>query len=291
VSEVTERAGLPLLTLSYSDLLTDRGFHHIFQTSATAASQSEQGLPELMKLAEAASGKRPKTVAIAMDNTGTSVATAKALKEKLFPQLGLELVMDEVWTPPLADATPLIQKVRSAKPDLFLFMPNAISDAKLGLEKMSEFGLGQGRVPTISFSITIAEPDMLQSVSPEVVQGIMTIVANWGVKGQEKLLADLKAKYKEPWMTQNVVSTYGDMWLIKEALEKSGKADRAAVSEALRTLDAGPSKYYPGGVLKFDEKGRRIGAGVVIVQWQNGVPVTVYPENMAVAAPFWPKHT
>jgi branched-chain amino acid transport system substrate-binding protein len=291
VSEVTERAGLPLLTLSYSDLLTDRGFRHIFQTAATASSQSEQGLPELMKLAEAASGKRPKTVAIAMDNTGTSIATAKALKEKLFPRLGLELVMDEVWTPPLADATPLIQKVRSTKPDLFLFMPNAISDAKLGLEKMSEFGLGQGRVPTISFSITIAEPDMLQSVSPEVVQGIMTIVANWGVKGQDKLLADLKAKYKEPWMTQNVVSTYGDMWLIKEALEKSGKADRAAVSEALRTIDAGPSKYYPGGVLKFDEKGRRIGAGVVIVQWQNGVPVTVYPDNLAVAAPFWPKHT
>jgi branched-chain amino acid transport system substrate-binding protein len=278
VSEVTERAGLPLLTLSYS-----------FQTAATASSQSQQGLPELMKLAETASGKRPKTVAIAMDNTGTSIATAKALKEKLFPELGLQLVMDEVWTPPLADATPLIQKARSTKPDLFLFMPNAISDAKLGLEKMNEFGLGQGKVPTISFSITIAEPDMLQSVAPEVVQGIMTIVANWGVKGQEKMMAELKAKYKEPWMTQNVVSTYGDMWLIKEALEKSGKADRAAVSEALRTLDAGPSNYYPGGQLKFDEKGRRVGAGVVIVQWQNGIPVTVYPESLAVAKPFWPK--
>ena len=291
VSEVTERAGLPLLTLSYSDLLTDRGFRHIFQTAATAGSQSEQGLPQLMELAEAASGKRPKTVAIAMDNTATSIATAKALKEKLFPKLGLQLVMDEVWTPPLADATSIIQQVRSTRPDLFLFMPNAISDAKLGLEKMNEFGLGQGRIPTISFSITIAEPDMLQSVTPEVVQGIMTIVANWGAKGQEKLLADLKAKYKEPWMTQNVVSTYGDMWLIKEALEKAGKADRAAVSDVLHALDAGPAKYYPGGILKFDEKGRRVGAGVVIVQWQNGVPVTVYPKDLAVAAPFWPKRS
>ncbi len=289
VTEVTERAELPLLTLSYSDLLTERGFKNVFQTSATASSQSEQGLPELMKLAEAASGKRPKTVAIVMDNTGTSVATAKALKEKLFPQLGLQLIVDEVWTPPLVDATPLIQKVRSARPELLLFMPNAISDAKLGLEKLNEFGLGQGRLPTISFSITIAEPDMLQSVSPEVVQGIMTIVANWGVKGQEQLMAELKSKYKEPWMTQNVVSTYGDIWLVKEALEKSRKADRAAVAEALRTMDGGPSKYFPGGVLKFDEKGRRVGAGVVVVQWQSGVPVTVYPPEMAVAPPFWPK--
>jgi branched-chain amino acid transport system substrate-binding protein len=291
VTEVTERAQLPVLTLSYSDLLVERGFKYIFQTAATASSQSAQGLPELIKLAESASGKRPKTVAIVMDNTATSVATAKALKEKLFKELGLELVVDEVWTPPLADATPLIQKVRAARPDLLFAMPNAVSDAKLLVEKMNEFGLGQGRIPTISFSITIAEPDVLQSVSPQVLQGVMTIVANWGFKGHEKLIAEVKKRYNEPWATQNVISTYGDMWLVKEALEKAGKADKEAVAQALRTLDAGPAKYYPGGQLKFDEKGRRVGAGVTIVQWQNGVPVTVFPKEIAVAEPFWPKRT
>ena len=289
VTEVTERAKLPVLTLSYSDLLTDRGFHYIFQTAATASSQSEQGLPQLMKLAESASGKRPKTAAIVMDNTATSVATAKALKDKLLAQLGLQLVVDEVWTPPLSDATPLIQKVRSARPDLLFAMPNAVSDAKLLVEKLNEFGLGQGRLPTISFSITIAEPDVLQSVSPQVMQGVMTIVANWGFKGHEKLIAEVKRRYNEPWATQNVISTYGDIWLIKEALENAGKADKEAVAEALHTMDGGPAKYYPGGLLKFDEKGRRVGAGVVIVQWQSGVPVTVFPPDLAVAEPFWPK--
>ncbi|NNM72940.1 ABC transporter substrate-binding protein [Enterovirga aerilata] len=289
VTEVTERAQLPVLTLSYSDLLTDRGFKYIFQTAATASSQSEQGLPELMKLAETASGKRPKTVAIVMDNTATSVATAKALKEKLFKQLGLELVVDEVWTPPLADATPLIQKVRAARPDLLFAMPNAVSDAKLLVEKMNEFGLGQGRIPTISFSITIAEPDVLQSVSPQVLQGVMTVVANWGFKGHERLIAEVKRRYNEPWATQNVISTYGDIWLMAAALEQAGKPDKEAVAQALRTMDGGPAKYYPGGQLKFDEKGRRVGAGVTIVQWQNGVPVTVFPKEIAVAEPFWPK--
>jgi branched-chain amino acid transport system substrate-binding protein len=197
--------------------------------------------------------------------------------------------VDEVWTPPLSDATPLIQKVRAARPDLLFAMPNAVSDAKLLVEKMNEFGLGQGRVPTISFSITIAEPDVLQSVSPQVLQGVMTIVANWGFKGHEKLIAEVKKRYNEPWATQNVISTYGDMWLVAAALEKAGKADKEAVAQALRTLDAGPAKYYPGGQLKFDEKGRRVGAGVTIVQWQNGVPVTVFPKEIAMAEPFWPK--
>jgi len=55
-------------------------------------------------------------------------------------------------------------------------------------------------------------------------------------------------------------------------------------------MDGGPSKYYPLGEIKFDEKGRRVGAGMTIVQWQAGVPVTVFPPQLALAQPFWPKN-
>jgi len=289
VTEVTERVNLPVLTLSYSDLITDRGFKYVFQTSATAASQAEQALPQIMKLSETSSGKRPKTVAIIGDNTAASVASAKPMRERLLAANGLQLVVDETFTPPLADATSLVQKIRSAKPDLLFFLPTVISDAKLLLEKMNEFGLGQGKIPTISFGIAIAEPDMLQTVSAELLQGVLTCVGSWGAKGHEALIAELKSRYKEPWMTQNAISTYGDMWVIKDALEQSGKADRVAVADALRKMDGGPSKYYPMGEIKFDEKGRRVGAGMTIVQWQSGIPVTVFPPQLALAQPFWPK--
>jgi branched-chain amino acid transport system substrate-binding protein len=289
VTEVTERAQLPVLTLSYSDLITDRGFKYVFQTSATAASQARQSLPLLMKLAQSASGKLPKTVAIITDNTGSSIASAKAMREGLLKENGLELVMDETFTPPLSDATPLIQKVRAVKPDLLFFLPTVISDGKLVLEKMNEFGLSQGRVPTISFGIAIAEPDILQTINPALLQGVITCVGSWATKGHEELIAELKARYNEPWMTQNAISTYGDMWLIKDALEKAGKADKAAVAEALHTMDGGPSKYYPGGILKFDDKGRRVDAEMTVVQWQNGIPVTIFPQKLAMAEPLWPK--
>jgi branched-chain amino acid transport system substrate-binding protein len=289
VTEVTERAQLPVLTLSYSDLITDRGFKYVFQTSATAGSQARQSLPLLMKLAQSASGKLPKTVAIITDNTGSSIASAKAMREGLLKEMDLDLVMDETFTPPLSDATPLVQKVRAVKPDLLFFLPTVISDGKLVLEKMNEFGLSQGRIPTISFGIAIAEPDILQTINPALLQGVITCVGSWATKGHEELVAELKTRYNEPWMTQNAISTYGDMWLIKDALEKAGKADKAAVAEALHTMDGGPSKYYPGGILKFDDKGRRVDAEMTIVQWQNGIPVTVFPQKLAVAEPFWPK--
>src|SRR6476469_2885836 len=142
VTEVTQRANLPILTLSYSDLITDRGFKYVFQTSATAGSQARQALPQIINLAEAASGKKPKTVAIVTDNTAASVSSAKAMRDGLLAENGLQLIVDETFTPPLADATSLVQKIRSAKPDLLFFLPTVISDAKLLLEKMNEFGLG-----------------------------------------------------------------------------------------------------------------------------------------------------
>jgi branched-chain amino acid transport system substrate-binding protein len=289
VTEVTERAGLPVLTLSYSDLITERGFKYIFQTSATAGSQAEQALPVIVKVATSASGVAPKKVAIVTDNTAASISSVKPMKERLLKELGIELVVDETFTPPLADATPLVQKVRAARPDMLFFLPTVISDAKLVLEKMNEFGMGQGRVPVISFGIAIAEPDMLRTMAPELLQGVMSAVGSWGSKGHEDLMAELKAKYNEPWMTQNAISTYADMWVIKEALEIAGKADREAVAQALRTMDGGLSKFYPGGLIKFDGKGRRVDAGLTIIQWQSGVPVTVYPPNLALAQAIWSK--
>ena len=40
VTEVTERAELPCVTLSYSDQITARGFHYIFQTSPPGGEQA-----------------------------------------------------------------------------------------------------------------------------------------------------------------------------------------------------------------------------------------------------------
>jgi branched-chain amino acid transport system substrate-binding protein len=288
VTEVTERAKLPVLTLSYSDLITSRGFKYVFQTSATAGAQAEMSLPVVLKLAQQA-GSKPRTVAIITDNTAASVASVKPMRERLLKDLGLQLVVDETWTPPLADATPLIQKVRTARPDLLFSLPTAVSDAKLILEKLNEFGLGQGRLPTIGFGIVMAEPDMLKTVEPSQLEGLMLAVGSWGAKGHEKLIAELKSRFNEPWMTQNAISTYADMWVIKEALENAKKADREALADSLRKIDGGPSRYYPGGRIKFDENGRRVDAGLTIVQWQKGTPVTVYPPELAMAAPIWSK--
>ena len=292
VTEVTERARLPVVTFSYSDLITSRGFKYVFQTSATGVQQAEGSLPALLDMAQKASGKRPRTVGIVMDNTAASVAFVKPMRDHQLAKLGLKLVVDETFTPPLANATPLIQKLRAARPDILILLPTAIPDAKLLLEKMNEFGLGKGRLPTISNGAAILDPDLRNNMDIKQLEGVMAVVADWTTRTQKDFVAEVRQKTSEPWPTQHFVTTYGDMLLFKAALEAAGKADREAVAKALRAMDlkGGPADFFPGdGRLNFDDMGRRQNASLLIVQWQNGVPVTVYPEKDALAPPAWPK--
>jgi branched-chain amino acid transport system substrate-binding protein len=291
VSEVTERAALPLLTLSYSDLITSRGFRYIFQTSPTGVKQAEDALPILMDLARTASGAQPERLGIVMDSTAASVAFVKPVKEGgSLEAHGLELVVDEVFTPPLANATSLIQRVRAGRPDLFMLLPTAVSDAKLLIEKMNEFGLGRGRLPTVSNGSAMGDPDLANNMPAALLEGVMSIVANWEVAGQSDIRTEFIERSGEPWLTQNPLCAYGHVWILKTALEVAASADRNAVADAIRSMDLtdGPAVYFPGGRIRFDEFGHRIDAELLVVQWQDGEPKTVYPANVAVAQPIWP---
>jgi branched-chain amino acid transport system substrate-binding protein len=175
---------------------------------------------------------------------------------------------------------------------MMYLIPTNVPDLKLLLEKMNEFGLAKGRIPMMANGAPMGTPELLKNVGKDLVEGLMFSVANWPAKGQEQLIERFKKATGEPWMTQDSLCSYGDMWIFKEALEIAGKADRKAVAEALRKMDfkdgKGPAAFYPGGRVKFDEAGRRVDAALVIAQWQNAVPVTVFPEASALSKPNFP---
>lgn len=289
VTEVTERQKLPWLTISFSDQITDRGFEYVFQTSASGGKQAQVLLPTIVDLAEAATGSKPKSVGVITDNTPSPLSILKPLREGGFAAAGLEVKVDETFTPPLSDATPLVQRVRASRPDWLMMIPTGIQDNKLIIEKLNEFGLGQGKLPIIASGAQAASPELLNLLGPDLVEGLMTALVGWPGGSHEDLVARFKAKYDEPWMTQDSIYAYGDMWLLKEAIERAGSADREKVAETLRSIDISGDigSYYSGGRVRFDERGRRIDAGLVIVQWQGGQPVLIYPTEAAAAKAIW----
>lgn len=289
ITEVTERAELPWLTLSYSDAITDRGFHYVFQTSATGSRQAELALPTIMDLATKATGKRPTTTGVIQDNTAAPVSFMKPMRDGGFAKAGLKVLVDETYTPPLSDATPLVAPVRTARPDFMWVISTNIPDDSLLAQKFAEMGIGPDKLPMVANGAHFGAPELLKVAGADVLEGALITVANWSNDSQRQLIDEFKKRTGEPWLTQDSLSTYGHFWILKEAVEKAGVADRHKVADAIRAMDTseGAAKYFAGDHIKFDAKGRRVDAPLVIIQWRNGVPVTVYPPGPGTAKLRW----
>ncbi len=286
VTEVAERLQVPWLTLSYADSITERGFKFVFQSSPVSGKQAEQALDLISELARL-NGQQVKKAALVGDNTAAIVFFFKPLREKLLKAKGIDIVADEIWTPPLADATFIVQKLRANLPDIVFYGATNFPDSVQVLQKVKEFRL---QVPFMGVGAWLVTPEYVQTVGKELLDNVMSVVASHPIKGQDALVQRFKQRSHEPFMTQDPLSTYAHVWMIKEALEKAKSTDPKAVRDALAGLDlpSGPAagSLAPGRI-QFDERGRRIGAIPLIVQWQGGEPYSVFPADIAVRKPVW----
>jgi branched-chain amino acid transport system substrate-binding protein len=290
-TEVTERAELPWLTLSYSDAITDRGFKYVFQSSPTANVQAEQIVPYLMKLQKEATGKTATKAAFIGDNTAASMSFMKPIRDHVLKDLHLEAVVDQVYTPPLADATSLVQPVRGAKPDFVLLQSTNNGDDKILIDTFTQYGMPATKLALVGNGGHWVVPELLKTTGKDGLQDVLVGLANWPGKAVDDISERYVKRTGNPWFGHNEIFAYAHVQIIAWAANKAASADRHKVADAIRTMDItdGPAKFFPGSHLKFDDKGRRVDAQLVIVQWLDGAkPVTVFPKDMAVAKPVWP---
>jgi branched-chain amino acid transport system substrate-binding protein len=262
----------------------------VFQTSATGKTQAEQTVPFVMKLAESATHKRPTKVAIIGDNTAASVSFLKPIKDHILKQEKLTAVVDEIYTPPLSDASTLVEPVRAAKPDFVILLSTNDGDDKMLADTFSEYGMPASKLAMIGNGGHWAVPELLKTTGAKILQDIMIGMANWPSKALAPLVARYIKRTGNPWMGQNEIFAYAHVQILAWALNKAGVANRVKVADAIRNMNItdGPAIYFPGHHLQFTSIGRRVGAALVIIQWQSGKPVTIFPAAAAQAKPIWP---
>jgi tyrosinase len=163
----------------------------------------------------------------------------------------------------------------------------------LSLNTFRDFGGGNashGKLPLVGNGAPFGSPELLKTIGPELLEGLLFSVANWPIKGQEEFIERFKKKTGEPFLTQDALCGYGHPSILAEALEACGAADKIKVAEAIRAMNltTGPAAQCFPGPIKFDEKGRRVDVPMIFAQWQKGVPITVFPTNLALATAVWP---
>ena len=167
----------------------------------------------------------------------------KPLREKLLAAKGIELVVDEVWTPPLPDGTPIVQKLRTTQPDIVFYGATNFPDSIQVLQKVKEFGV---KTHIQGVGAWLVTPEYVKTVGKEALDSIQTVVAAHPLKGQEELVKKFVQRTGEPFMTQDPLCSYAHVWLIKEAAEQARSADPKAIRDALAKIDlsSGPAAEH-----------------------------------------------
>jgi branched-chain amino acid transport system substrate-binding protein len=294
-TEVTERAGIPHFSISSADALHERGFKWGFYVSPPMSVYGELGLSNVLKLAREA-GKTAKTAMIVGDNGASSRMFYDSAK-KYFATAGIKVLGEETWpTGSLTDATPVMQKIRRLNPDIVPFSSLAISETQMCVMKRKELGI---KAPFMYSGGYGADPSLRQ-IGADFLEGNICYAAFFPHKLMPKdwidrSLAQCRKEYSdEPWMGQELGFPWTMIPIMAAILEKAGSRDRQAILRAGRELDihdVSATRALPKQGIAFDSTGRiqKKYQNLIVVQWQKGTPVTVYPPELALAKPVWEK--
>lgn len=279
-SEVTERAGVPMITHSFADQITSRGYKYIFQVSNKASLIGEKQFTYAINIAKRA-GKPVSKVAILYEDTAYGTAQAKGLRDAA-NKLGIQIVVDESYPLNLTDASPLVNKIRTSGAEL-VFPVSYFNDAILIIRTMKQQNLD---IPTVGGAAGYIIPDFKKGLG-DLVEGVYSIApANYDAV--PAIAAAYKKKYGA-FMPHEALMYGAAFQHMVKAIEVAKSRDPDKIRDAIAGLKKcdGFSAGLPGGCTAFDANGLTSVGFPVFVQWRGDDIVTVYPTEVAKAPAIW----
>ena len=275
VSEVTERRGVPLLTMSFSDQITGRGFKNIFQVvskgSLIGKSQFDYAV------ATASATKKISKVAIMYEDTAYGTAQATGLRNAA-KAANVEIVLDEAYPLGISDVTPMINKLRASGAEM-VFPVSYLNDSLLIIRTMRQQRID---MPIVGGAAGYVIPDFAKALG-EYAEGILSIApANYD------LAPEFTERYRKrfgAFMVHEALEHAVCMDVLAQALEKGKSTKPEVLREVLSSthFTEGWAKAMSGGSVKFDATGLNTLAQPVLVQWRKNELVTVFPKALAKA--------
>ena len=218
---------------------------------------------------------------VTQDNPVTKALTDFWSKRAV--ELGYKVLGSETFSTQLKDFTPLILKMRSAKPDVVYISSFDIPAAPL-IQQMRQL-----KMKAMDVHITIPSGALQRQIGKDM-EGMSGILPWYpGIKGDhselcERVLARSGIDMFDYPYTMSRLAAY---LIMVQAIEKAGAVDREKVREALYK---GTFKA-PIGDIEFDETGYAYKNGAFTMQMQNDKVVIVWPPEQATGKLVWPAPT
>ncbi|WP_310613864.1 ABC transporter substrate-binding protein [Limnohabitans sp.] len=275
ISEVTERRGVPLITMSYSDQLTGRGFKNVFQVTPKG---SVIGKAQFNFASELSGGtSKVNKVAILYEDTAFGTSTAAGLRAAA-KEANVEIVLDEAYPLGITDVTPLVNKLRASKAQI-VFPVSYLNDSLLIVRALRQQKIN---IPIVGGSAGYVIPDFAKALG-DYADGVLSICsANYDL---DTVSTERYRKRFNAFMVHEAVEHAVSLDVLIQSINAAKSAKTEDISRTLRsmTFTEGWAKTMTNAKIKFDETGLNIHAEPVMVQWQKNELATVWPPKFAKA--------
>lgn len=281
-STATERREVPMVTQSLIDDIVERGYRYVFKLPPNTSSTGTEAVNYYLEIAEA-QGTTVERAAVVGSNDAATAAQSETLRDQA-RERGIEVGAFVSFPPGLEDASAIVNQISDAEPDA-VFAGGPVADIALLVKGLRARGID---APIVGSGGTGFLTQGLAEALGEQVNGIMSISAWNGdmkLQGAAEAERSWQEEYDQPFMPNEAGTSYVAVYLLKEAMERAGSSEPQVLRDALAEIEvsSGPAAAYPPGGIKFDETGMNERVVPIMIQWQEGLPKTVWPEDLAAA--------
>jgi branched-chain amino acid transport system substrate-binding protein len=267
VANVTEKYQKVMVSpLASTTSIFKKGRKYIFMVISPAEVYLE-GLVDM------AAKRGLKTLAIINEDTlftkSAAVGTADLAKKK-----GMQVVFQEAYPKGNTDFSALLIKVKAANPDV-LAAATYFDDAVAITRQMRELDVNP-KMFGVTVGGDLPEFYNLLKQNAEYVYGSTQWEAALPYPGQKEFVAAYTKRFgREP--VYHSAAGYAGCVIYAEAVKRAGTLDSDKVRAELLRLEM----KTPFGDYKVDQDGFQVGHKMVMLQWQDGKKVTVWPDELA----------
>ena len=274
ISKVCEKNKIPFISPSgAADKITQLRRKYTFRINPPASDH-------LISLQEfLLSAVRPGSMAILFEKTRFGFSRGKAMK-RWCEENGIEVSTFESYEAWATDFRPLLSMVHAMNPDV-IFTTVRLMDAILLVKQMAELNIRPRLLAGMAG--TFAKPEFIKEVDPlsENMVSAAIWVPNLKYAGAEQFVRKYKAKYgTEP--DYHGAQAYAAAYVCRDVLERSKSLESKHLLQALRDTEMmtllGPVKF-----ISYEKYRNQNKLPTLVVQIQNGRPVTIWPPEAATA--------
>jgi len=271
-------------TNALATVLTERGLPNFIRSGPYALDFADASVEIVLNSLAGKLGKKPSELTVWLEHEESVYGTSIAERQKeQFEEAGVTVLGVGSHSFKSIDLTDTVLRAKSAGPDIFI-ETGYVPDGNLILRTMRN----QDFAPKVTLFVGTGDTgETLEAMGNDGVEGLFVVsyprpeISDEYGPGSDAYLEAYRTKYgKDPIAPQSMAAFVG-FKIMADAINRAGSADPAAVAEALKTIDTPLGTYETGFGAQFDENKQNLRAHPAVIQWQDGVQMTVYPEAAA----------